>query len=58
MKIFHVHVSKKSFIVIKTHIHKSLFNERIKFCFEMKCESVSVIFLATNDDSLSVEGDT
>ena len=34
MKQFHVF--RNSFIVIKAHIHKSLFNERIKFCFEDK----------------------
>ena len=30
------HVFRKSFIVIKAHIHKPLFNERIKLCFEDK----------------------
>ena len=34
MKQFHVF--RNSFIVIKARIHKSLFNERIKFCFEDK----------------------
>ena len=34
MKQFHVF--RNSFIVIKAHIYKSLFNEGIKLCFEGK----------------------